>query len=305
MRIENLEYLLKVVECGSINKAAKALFCSQPALSSAIRALEDDLGFPLIARTAQGVVPTANGKRVVDEAKVLLNTVRGWKMMAYNSEETSCVDLAYRGLISHKHLMDIVSSLAREHPNINLRMHPEQSILAPTDTTGCRIGIVLRIPKHYPDMQAFAVRNDLQISLLHEDQFVLYLSTQHPLAKKEHIRLADLNACRLALPNDPEFFPYIEYFREAGCDYSLRLGDEENIMLAVSRNLAVSVRPNILASNNYYGHIMGGSICKRHIEDLPMPNSFYILTPPMSRLSAAEKIVVQTIKDCFSKRYLP
>lgn len=304
MRIEHLEYLLKVVECGSMNKAAKALFCSQPALSSAIKAIEEELGYPLITRTAQGVAPTRNGSRVVEEAKVILNTVNGWKQISLSNEESSYVDVAYRGLISHTHLINIVSQLSKTHPNINLRLHPEVSILSPSNSSGCRIGIVVRVPQHYNDMVSFVERNNLQVSLLYEDKFVLFMNTAHPLAQKEKIYLQDLTGCRLALPNAPTDFPYIDLFDSVGCDYSLHLGDEENVMLAVSKNLALTVRPNVLAGNNYYGYIMRGSICMRTIEDAPLPNSFYIITPPPSRMTEPERIVINTIKDCFARPFL-
>lgn len=304
MRIEHLEYLLKVVECGSMNKAAKALFCSQPALSSAIKAIEEELGFPVVARTAHGVTPTRNGERIAEEVKVILNTVSGWKQMRLSSDESSTVDVAYRGIISHAHLINIVTSLKRTHPNINLRLHPEISLLSPADSSGCRIGIVVRVPQHYSDMVSFVERNNLQVSLLYEDMFVLFMNALDPLAKREKIYLNDLAGCKLALPNSPTDFPYLEAFDAVGCDYSMQLGDEENIMLAVSKNLAMTIRPRILAQNNYYGYIMQGSICSRTIEDYPMPNSFYIITPPPSRVTESERIVIKAIKDGFAKPFL-
>ena len=305
MRTEYLEYLLKVVECGSMNKAAKALFCSQPALSSAIKAIEEELGFPVIARTPQGVTPTRNGARIVEEAKVILNTVSGWKQMSLSSEESSTVDVAYRGIISHTHLIHIITQLKSTHPNINLRLHPEVSLLSPSDSSGCRIGIVIRVPQHYDDMVSFVERNNLQVSPLYEDKFVLFMNTAHPLARQDRIYLQDLAGCKLALPNSPTDFPYLEYFDAVGCDYSMQLGDEENIMLAVLKNLAITIRPRILAGNNYYSYIMQGSICSQTIEDCPMPNTFYIITPPSSRLTESEQIVIRAIKDAFTKPILP
>lgn len=305
MRIEHLEYLLKIVECGSMNKAAKALFCSQPALSAAIKSIEEELGYPVITRTAQGVELTGNGELVAQEARIILNTINGWKQLSYTGPERINVGLAYRGLISHTHLIQIVTRLTKEHPNINLKLYPDISLLSPSAPSGCRIGIVVRVPQHYRNMMNFVERNDLRANLLYEDMFVLFINTKHPLAAKEKIYLKDLAGCRLALPNKPTDFPYLAPFDAVGCDYSMRLGDEENIMLAVEKNLAITIRPRVLAGNNYYNYILQGSICTRTIEDYPMPNSFYIITPPDSRVTPAEKIVIKTIKDCFARPILP
>lgn len=300
VRSEYLQYLVKVVDCGSMNKAAKGLFCTQPAISAAIRAIEDELGYPLIIRTSAGVTPTPNGQRVVDEARLILNYVDGWKQLNQSGNENYNVDVAYRGLISHSHMMKIYTYLVRNHPEINLRLHPGVSVLTPEASLNNRIGIVVRVPKHFDDMNEFARHNNLEVNLLYEDQFVLYINSEHPLAQKEAIHLSDLADCKIALPNSPTDFPYISQFDAAGCDYSLHLGDEENIMLAVARNLAITARPRVLATNNYYGYLMNGQICIRTIEDFPMPNSFYIIAPPLARTTNAERIVIDAIKRYFS-----
>ena len=43
MQIEHLKCFQTVANCGSMNKAAKALFVTQPAISSSIKSLEDEL----------------------------------------------------------------------------------------------------------------------------------------------------------------------------------------------------------------------------------------------------------------------
>jgi len=61
MTLQQLHYALTVAEIGSINKAAEALFISQPSLTSAIKELERDAGISIFLRTGKGVVPTAEG----------------------------------------------------------------------------------------------------------------------------------------------------------------------------------------------------------------------------------------------------
>ena len=50
MTIQQLKYLIEVANCGSINKAAKNPFVSQPGISKAIRDLEQDLDIQIFNR---------------------------------------------------------------------------------------------------------------------------------------------------------------------------------------------------------------------------------------------------------------
>lgn len=67
-----LECLVAVVEQGSLTRAAVVLHVSQPALSSQIRAIERELGTPVVERVARGIRPTAAGLAATVEAKAAL-----------------------------------------------------------------------------------------------------------------------------------------------------------------------------------------------------------------------------------------
>lgn len=61
MRMAQIEQVLTIASEGSISKAAKKLYLSQPNLSVSLRQLEKELGAPLFERTGRGVVPTSFG----------------------------------------------------------------------------------------------------------------------------------------------------------------------------------------------------------------------------------------------------
>jgi len=54
-----------VAKCGSISKAAKETFSSQPAISKAIKKLEEELGTQLFYRNLNGVELTEKGKELL------------------------------------------------------------------------------------------------------------------------------------------------------------------------------------------------------------------------------------------------
>lgn len=69
MKLQTIEYVLEIARCGSINKAARNLYLSQPNLSGSVRALENELGFKLFRRKNSGVELTPEGAEFIKSAK--------------------------------------------------------------------------------------------------------------------------------------------------------------------------------------------------------------------------------------------
>lgn len=71
MKPHQLKAFLAVVELHSIRRAANALHITQPAISRAIRELEEHLAVPLFVRSAHGVTPTEYGLAFERRARLL------------------------------------------------------------------------------------------------------------------------------------------------------------------------------------------------------------------------------------------
>lgn len=69
MRLYQLEYFIKVAECGSITKAAQKLYLSQPSLTKAISGLESEYGVKLLRRTSKGISLTSKGRDFLQYAR--------------------------------------------------------------------------------------------------------------------------------------------------------------------------------------------------------------------------------------------
>lgn len=69
MKLATLKALVVAVEEGSLRSAAREIGVSQPALTKMIRELEMELAAPLLVRSSQGVLPTAQGKVLYEHAK--------------------------------------------------------------------------------------------------------------------------------------------------------------------------------------------------------------------------------------------
>ena len=73
LKIEQLYYLTQVAKYNSINKAAESLYITKAAVSSSIKQLEKDCGYPMLERTYRGVRLTENGERAVKMAEQVLS----------------------------------------------------------------------------------------------------------------------------------------------------------------------------------------------------------------------------------------
>lgn len=84
MNINQIQYALAVARCKNFSKAAESLFLSQPALSLQIRKLEQELGFSLFSRKAQGVTITPEGEKFFQDARLVESA---WNRMIQNVSE--------------------------------------------------------------------------------------------------------------------------------------------------------------------------------------------------------------------------
>lgn len=76
MDLRQLEYFVAIVKEGSLTGAAKVCRVAQPSISQQLRALEDELGEPLVHRRPRGVDPTDAGRILLDHAERLLSEAR-------------------------------------------------------------------------------------------------------------------------------------------------------------------------------------------------------------------------------------
>jgi DNA-binding transcriptional LysR family regulator len=73
MTLIQLKYLLEVADKGSINKAAKSLYISQPSLSNAIKEIENELHIEIFERTNKGILVTVEGAEFLGYARQIVD----------------------------------------------------------------------------------------------------------------------------------------------------------------------------------------------------------------------------------------
>lgn len=128
MNLRQLEYVVAVLDEGTFRGAAAACHISQPALSHAVAALEQELGTALFRRTGRRVTVTAAGERVGAAARRVLRAAEGVRSAATDDALTSGrLVVAAPPTSAAATLVPLVAAFGRRYPGVSVRIEaPEQ-----------------------------------------------------------------------------------------------------------------------------------------------------------------------------------
>lgn len=122
MNIQQLRYLVAVSDFGSVNAAGRALGITQPVISRAIRAFEAEHRVTVFALCGRSLVPTEDGRAIVDAARDALTAIDGVAQMArrLTGRQTELViaTTPTNGLL----LTPSLSEIGRCEPGLELRV---------------------------------------------------------------------------------------------------------------------------------------------------------------------------------------
>ena len=124
MRLNQIRDFVSIVEAGSIRAAARTLGVSHPAMTKALRQLEDDLRVQLIRRTTRGVVPTASGRAFLARARAIQAEVRKAEeeLRGLSGEAGGTVSISVSPAAAALLAPDAIAEFVREHPQVRLRV---------------------------------------------------------------------------------------------------------------------------------------------------------------------------------------
>lgn len=188
MDLRDIEYFAVIAQHGHLGRAAEALGLGQPALSVSLRRLERSADAKLVRRTARGV-------ELTDVGSALLSHIRRLKL-ARDDLAREISELAHgrsghlqvgaSPAIASGPLADACNMLLKGAPKVTVNV----TITARTETLlkGLRNGdLDLLVPYMLRAPGEGIVREKLW-----EDEFVVYASSRHRLAKRKSVAMADL-----------------------------------------------------------------------------------------------------------------
>ena len=124
LRLRDLHVLLTVVQCGSMAKAARRLYVSQPAVSKAIADLEHTVGARLLDRGPQGVEVTVYGNALVRRAVAAFDELRqGVGEIEFMANPTvGEARIGCNESLSAALLPGVIKRLSAEHPGVTVHV---------------------------------------------------------------------------------------------------------------------------------------------------------------------------------------
>ena len=122
--ISKYETLAKVVELGSLTRAAEALGCTQSAVSHAINGLEKEFGFAVLTRSRAGVRLTADGERIIPSIRGMLNYEEQLKqtVSAIRGLDFGTVRIGAFTSVAVHWLPGVIKEFQRDYPNVDIKL---------------------------------------------------------------------------------------------------------------------------------------------------------------------------------------
>ena len=195
-----LEYLVAVDTYRHFATAAEKCFVTQPTLSMQIKKLEEQLDIIVFDRTKQPVIPTEQGKKIIEQARiVLLESKRIDQIVQEVKDEVSGeLRIAVIPTIAPYLLPLFTGDYKRKHPNVNLRIEEQvtETIVEKLEKDLLDVGILVT-PLHEKQI--------LEMPLYYEEMLI-YSNKNHPLVTQPVIKVKDIATPEIWLLNDGHCF---------------------------------------------------------------------------------------------------
>lgn len=261
MELWQLEVFTAVAEEKSFSRAGHRLSRTQPAISSTIKQLEEELGEPLFHRLGKTVKLTAVGELLTDYAKRMLRLreeallaageLRGLTRgkLRLGANETTCLYV----------LPEVLAAFKQAYPQVQVDIQRAitRSITERVMDGALDFGIVTLPIKN----------SQLETITIHHDEMALIVAPAHALASKRSVKMADLE--------DEPFILHkigtttrerlVKHFSDGGVKMkvTMELASIETIKRFVSIGMGISIVPRLCIDRE----IRDGSLAALPIRD--------------------------------------
>lgn len=123
-----LQSFVTVVEAGSLAEAARRLDLTPAAIAARLRALEDELGVPLIRRAGRAVKPTEAGMKILAGALSVLRDIRDLRTVAQDGIPLGELRLGVFASAMTSVLPPVLKRLYGKYPDLHLFVAPGLSV---------------------------------------------------------------------------------------------------------------------------------------------------------------------------------
>ncbi|HEN9443704.1 TPA: LysR family transcriptional regulator [Streptococcus agalactiae] len=234
MRIQQLQYVIKIVETGSMNEAAKQLYITQPSLSNAVRNLETEMGIQIFIRNPKGITLTKDGMEFLSYARQIL-------------EQTALLEERYKGdntsrelfSVSSQHYAFVVNAFVAlfngtdmTQYELFLRETRTWEIIDDVKNFRSEIGVLFLNSYNRDVLTKLFDDNSLIVTTLFTTTPHIFVSKSNPLANRKKLSMKDL-----------EDYPYLSY--DQGLHNSFYFSEEMMSQIPHPKSIVVSDRATL------------------------------------------------------------
>lgn len=194
MTLTQLIYAVKIAETKSMNKAASQLFVSQPALSGAVRELEDEIHIELFHRTNRGIVVTVEGEEFLGYARqmVELNKMIGERYVEHRQTKRKFSVSMQHYSFAVEAFIELGSRISMNEYELAVHETKTHEVIENVRDYKSEVGVLYLNEFNEKVMQKIFAEYGLEFIPLFSCGIHVYLSKNHPLAGKERIRFEEL-----------------------------------------------------------------------------------------------------------------
>ena len=295
MTIQQLKYIVSVVENGTITEAAKKLYISQPSLSNAIKDIEQEVGITIFIRSRSGIVVTPEGMEFVGYARQVLH-----QMELLEDKYISHTPGKIRFAVSSPHyvfstnaFVDVVQEFGSERFEFILHETTVHQILEDVKNRFSDLGII-----YISRENELAIRKTLEDNkLAFYDLFTVkpqvFLRADHPLARKNRVSLVDLQSYpRLNFMQGSDDVAYFseELYSDVSTDKSIKVSDTGSLV-----NLLLGTDAYTIASGFFPRYLKGAKVVGVSLDEDEDMHVGYVLSEKQA-LSELGRAYIEKIK---------
>lgn len=304
MKLDHIHYILEIERQGSLNRAANALFISQPYLSNMLREFEYELGIQLFIRTPKGMTPTPAGREVLEYAKKIMEYVE--KIQSLKPSEKQEMELLSVASISSSVILD----LCHEYQDIlnyaGVRLSftelPDNEIIQAVSTGMVDVGFF-----YYQDYREREIMYELEnkglvFNELVREPFCVLVNPENSLSNRESVTIEEMNQYSFICEADESnvlvhkrFFPsWFDNERIA----AVKFGNNRGAMCYLADH------PNCFFMGQYSLNYTNPLVVANRFKYIPLSNTPYLLVTGYAlrrnmKLSAAKREFLSYISEHF------
>ncbi len=248
MTLSELRFIVAVAKERNFRRAAEKCFVSQPALSLAIKKLEEDLGVMIFERSRTDVSPTPIGEKIVFQAIRAIEEVNHIREIAKqgNNQLSGPFRLGLIYSVGPYLLPEIIPILRQNAPDMPLDI--EENLTTQLEMqlkNGVIDAAIVALPFNVAGVNTLP---------LYDEKYIVMVPIDHPWANKTSIKAEALIDENVLLLNSGHC--YSHQVLEACPDLSrkgqvLQGNSLETIRNMVASNLGITVLPCSAASERY------------------------------------------------------